>query len=465
MFPLISPAFRAEAVANLRLALPLIAAQIAAVGMGTVDTIYAGRLGPQPLAAVAVAVNVYNLFLIFFMGLLMACAPIAAQLYGAQRPQAELGAFLRRSRRFALIVGLIWTGLLNLVGPLMLKALGLSDATTADAIEFLRWYSGVGLMTALWFALRFGAEGLGQVRPIVIAALLGPAANALFGWLLLFGPFGLPSHGIKVLGLASTLATTLMAAVLAWQYRRVPALRATWVADAATGQLAAGEGARDILKLGLPIAAIITAEGGLFVLTALLMARFGEGTVAAYQIAINFSSLVFMIPLGVAMATTVRVGHAAGAGDYAAARSRGTTGVALGGLNAASNAAIMLLFSGLIVACYTDDAAIAMQAAGFLWLAAAFQLFDGLQATANGALRGLKDTRMPMLITLVSYWVIGMPVAWWLAFRAGLGPDGMWWGLTAGLGMAALGLSLRFRHKAGKLVRRAGGVMPRLVET
>uniref|UniRef100_UPI0025D67F77 MATE family efflux transporter n=1 Tax=uncultured Nevskia sp. TaxID=228950 RepID=UPI0025D67F77 len=310
MLSLFSPAFRAEATANLRLALPLIAAQIAAVGMGTVDTIYAGRLGPQPLAAVAVAVNVYNLFLIFFMGLMMACAPIAAQLYGAQRPQAELGAFLRRSRRFALIVGVIWTGLLNLVGPPMLKALGLSAATTADAIEFLRWYSGVGLMTAIWFALRFGAEGLGQVRPIVIAALIGPAANALFGWLLLFGPFGLPTFGIKGLGLASTLATALMAAVLAWQYRRVPALRATWVADAATGQLAAGEGARDILKLGLPIAAIITAEGGLFVLTALLMARFGEGTVAAYQIAINFSSLVFMIPLGVAMATTVRVGHA-----------------------------------------------------------------------------------------------------------------------------------------------------------
>ncbi len=464
-FSVFSPAFRAEAVANLRLALPLIAAQIAAVGMGTVDTIYAGRLGPQPLAAVAVAVNVYNLFLIFFMGLLMACAPIAAQLYGAQRPQAELGAFLRRSRRFALAVGLIWTLLLNSAGPLMLGTLGLSEATTDDAIEFLRWYSGVGLMTAIWFALRFGAEGLGQVRPIVIAALIGPAANALFGWLLLFGPFGLPMLGIKGLGLASTLATTLMAAVLAWQYRRVPALRATWVADATAGQLAIGEGARDILKLGLPIAAIITAEGGLFVLTALLMARFGEGTVAAYQIAINFSSLVFMIPLGVAMATTVRVGHAAGAGDPAAARSRGTTGVLLGGLNAASNAAIMLLFSGLIVAGYTDDKAIAGQAAGFLWLAAAFQLFDGLQATANGALRGLKDTRVPMLITLVSYWAVGMPVAWWLAFRAGLGADGLWWGLTAGLGMAALGLSLRFRHKAGKLVRRAGGARPRPVET
>lgn len=455
MSPLIPPAFRAEVAANLRLALPLIAAQIAAVGMGTIDTIYAGRLGPQPLAAVAVAVNIATLFLIFFMGLLMACSPIAAQLHGAGRPLAEIGAFLRRSRRFALATGLVWTLLLNLAGPPMLRALGLSAATTADAVEFLRWYSGVGLMTALWFALRFGAEGLGEVRPIVVAALVGPAANALLGWLLVFGAFGLPGLGIKGLGLASTLATALMVAVLAWQYRRVPLLRATRDADAAGGRTIAGEGGREILKLGLPIAAIITAEGGLFVLTALLMARFGESTVAAYQVAINFSSLVFMIPLGVAMATTVRVGHAAGAGDHRAARSRGYTGVLLGGLNAASNAAIMLLCTGLIVAGYTEDPAIARQATGFLWLAAAFQLFDGLQATANGALRGLKDTRVPMLITLVSYWVVGMPVAWWLAFRAGLGPAGLWWGLTAGLGMAALGLSLRFRRKAGKPLRIA----------
>lgn len=451
---LMSPAFRLEAVANLRLAVPLIAAQIAAVGMGTIDTIYAGQVGPRALAAVAVAVNVYNLFLIFFMGLLMACSPITAQMFGAQRPAAELGGFLRRSQRFGIVSGLLWTGLLNLAGPSVLQQLNLSPETTQDAIVFLRWFSLAGLMTAIWFVLRFAAEGMGQVRPIVIAGLIGLAANALFGWLLVFGHAGLPALGINGLGLASTLATALMVAVLGWQYTRVPVLREAMQASR-DRVAAAGEGARDILKLGLPIAAIITAEGGLFVLMALLMARFGETTVASYQVAINFSSLVFMIPLGVGMATTVRVGHAAGAGDQAAARWRGFVGLSIGTLNAASNAAIMLLFTGLIVSLYTADPVIAAQAGGFLLISAAFQLFDGVQATANGALRGLKDTRVPMLLTLVSYWGIGMPVAWWLAFRLDHGPDGLWWGLTAGLAAAAFGLTLRFVYKSAKLVRRA----------
>jgi MATE family multidrug resistance protein len=453
MSRLLPPAFRDEAKANLRLALPLIAAQIAAVGMGTIDTLYAGQLGPRALAAVAVAVNVYNLFLIFFMGLLMACSPIAAQLFGAQRPAAEIGGFLRRSQRFGVIAGLLWTGLLNLAGPTVLRQLNLSADTTADAIGFLRWFSMAGFMTALWFVLRFAAEGLGEVRPIVIAGLTGLAANALFGWLLVFGHAGLPALGINGLGLASTLATGLMVAVLGLQYRRVPVLREAMQASR-DRRAAAGDGGREILRLGLPIAAIITAEGGLFVLMALLMARFGEATVASYQVAINFSSLVFMIPLGVGMATTVRVGHAAGAGDHAAARWRGLVGLGLGTLNAASNAAIMLLFTGLIISVYTADPVIAAQAGGFLLISAAFQLFDGVQATANGALRGLKDTRMPMLLTLVSYWGIGMPVAWWLAFQRQQGPDGLWWGLTAGLAAAALGLTLRFAYKSAKLVRR-----------
>lgn len=459
----IPPAVRLEIIENLKLALPLVAAQVAAVGMGTIDTLYAGRLGARELAAVSVAVSVSNLFLIFFMGLAMACSPIVAQMHGAQRSPAAIGAFLRRAQRFGLASGLAWTLLLNLAGPPMLRALALSADTTAEAITFLRWFSGVGLMTALWFTLRFSAEGLGQVRPIVIAGVSGLAANALLGWLLVFGAFGLPALGTRGLGLASTLATATMVAVLAWHYRRVPRLRAALDA-ARTAPAAGGEGARDILKLGLPIAAIITAEGGLFVLTALLMARFGEATVAAWQIAINFSSLVFMIPLGIGMATTVRVGHAAGAGDLAAARSRGRVGIGLGTLNAASNAAIMVAFGGLIVAGYTRDPAIGLQAGGFLLLSAAFQLFDGVQATANGALRGLKDTRVPMLLTLVSYWGIGMPVAWWLAFGLGHGPDGLWWGLTAGLAAAALGLTLRFGYKSAKLVRRAAagdGLSPR----
>ena len=205
----------------------------------------------------------------------------------------------------------------------------------------------------------------------------------------------------------------------------------------------------EVLRLGLPIGLILAAEAGLFVMAAMQMSLFGESTVAAYQVAINFAALMFMIPMGIGLAATVRVGQAVGAELGAAeVRFRGRVGMQLGLINAASNALIMLLLATLIVRLYTADAEIGALAVKFLWLAAAFQFFDAVQVTANGALRGIKDTRLPMLITVVAYWAVGFPVSWWLAFHTPLGPDGVWWGLTVGLAVAAVGLAARFRHKA-----------------
>ncbi|MBV8063536.1 MAG: MATE family efflux transporter, partial [Nevskia sp.] len=442
-------AFRAETRANLHLALPLIAAQLAGVGMTTIDTIFAGRLGPQALAAVAVGSNLSVILLVLFMGLYMACSPLIAHMVGAGEAPAHIGAFIRRALRFAWLGGIAWVLLLNLSAAPVLRLLGLAPDTTDIAIRFVRLLSVSGLGMSLWFTLRFSAEGLGQVRPILYAGVAGLLCNTLLDWLLLFGHFGLPRLGAPGCGVATSLSSLLMAGVLYVQFRRRRGLREPLLA--AHG--GCSEGAREILRIGLPIGLILLAEAGLFVLTAMLMARFGEATVAAYQVAINFAAVVFMIPVGIALATTVRVGHAAGAGEHAAARFRGLVGMGLGLGNAASNAAIMALFGGLIAGLYTEDAGIAGQAAHFLLLAAFFQFFDGLQSTANGALRGIKDTRLPMLITLVSYWLVGLPVAWWLAFRLGLGPDGLWWGLTAGLGAAAFGLALRYWRQTGTALR------------
>ena len=444
-------AIRVETRANLRLALPLIAAQLAGVGMTSIDTIFAGRLGPQALAAVAVGANFSVILLVLFMGLLMACSPVIAHMVGAGRPQADIGAFIRRALRFAWMAGMVWVLLLNLTAGPALRLLGLAPDTTDVAILFVRMLSGSGLGMSLWFTLRFSAEGLGQVRPILYAGVVGLLCNTLLDWLLLFGHFGMPRLGAPGCGVATTVSSLVMAATLYAQFRLRLGLREPL--EASRNGAGCTEGPREILRIGLPIGLILLAEAGLFVLTAMLMARFGEATVAAYQVAINFASLVFMIPVGIALATTVRVGHAAGAGDHAAARFRGLVGMALGLGNAASNAAIMALFSGLIAAFYTEDAGIAAAAAHFLVLAAFFQFFDGLQSTANGALRGIKDTRLPMLITLVSYWLIGLPVAWWLAFRVGMGPDGLWWGLTAGLGAAAAGLTLRYWRQTHSRLR------------
>jgi MATE family multidrug resistance protein len=460
MLPETRPAPRgavyAEVRANLRLALPLIAAQLAGVGMTTIDTIFAGRLGPQALAAVVVGSNFNVVFFVLFMGLYMACSPVIAHMVGAQRPAADIGGFIHRALRFAWLGGLLWMLLLNLSAGPALRGLGLTAETTGQSIRFVRTLSGSGLGLSLWFCLRFSAEGLGKVWPILYAGLAGLLCNTLLDWLLLFGHFGLPRLGAPGCGVATTISSLVMAGTLYAQFRRVRGLREPLLA--ARGGTAHGEGVRELLRIGAPVGLILLAEAGLFVLTSLLMARFGDATVAAYQVAINFASVVFMIPVGIALATTVRVGHAAGAGEHAAARFRGFVGMGLGLGNAASNAAVMALCGGLIAQFYTEDTAIAAAAAHFLLLAAFFQFFDGLQATANGALRGIKDTRLPMLITLVSYWLVGLPVAWWLAFRAGpeqgIGPDGLWWGLTAGLGAAALGLSLRYRRQMDAALRQ-----------
>lgn len=445
---------RTEARANLRLALPLIAAQIAGVGMGAVDTVFAGRLGPRALAAVAMGFNLNLVFFIFFMGLTMACSPIVAQMMGGGRAVGDIAAFVRRARRFALIAGTVWLIGLNLVAAPVLSHLGLDDETVRLSVRFVRLLSFSAYGMSLWFTQRFCAEGLGQTRPIVFAGTAGLAANALLDWLLLFphpalNVWGLPVLGAPGCGVATSLSCLLMAGLLAWRFRRASVLRR--LMTSALPAVLPVEGVADILRLGLPIGTIMLAEAGLFVAVALLMARFGDLTIAAYQVAINFAALAFMIPVGLSLATTVRVGHAVGAGDADAARLRGGVGMVLGLLNAASNALILLLLGRWIAGLYTDDPAIAAQAAHFLYLAAAFQFFDGLQVTANGALRGFKDTRWPALITLIAYWLVGLPVGWWLAFDAGLGADGLWWGLTAGLGVAAMGLTLRYSRRARAL--------------
>ena len=177
------------------------------------------------------------------------------------------------------------------------------------------------------------------------------------------------------------------------------------------------------------------------------MARFGDAWVAAHQVAINFASLTFMVPMGIGMATAVRVGYAAGEGDRFAARSRGITGMQMSVSFSLISASLMLLLPELIVSAYTDAPETARAAVTFLRLAALFQFFDCLQACASGALRGIKDTQAPMLITVASYWLVGMASSYTLAFGFGFGPNALWWGFTLGLGAAALGLTLRFMRK------------------
>jgi multidrug resistance protein, MATE family len=446
---------RRELRTNLRLALPLIAAQLAFVSMGTVDAIFAGRLGVSELAAVAVGSNVWFLTFVMFMGVAMAVSPIVAQRLGAGWDPDGIGEFLRGAMLLAVVLGLAWLILLLASIRPVLSLLDLDARTAGFAREYLFALSWSALPLSLCFFLRNGAEGHGLTRVTLAAGLTGLAVNAGFNWLLMYGNWGFPRLGPAGCGWATTIASWTMVASYLLSYRRHQPLRALRLFRRGMPRIEAQT--FEVLRVGLPVAAILAAEAWLFCIGALLMARFGADAVAAHQIAINFASLCFMVPTAIGMATTVRVGHAAGAGDHAAAAVRGRAGIALGVAFAMMSAAAMALAPGVIVGVYTDAAHLAAPAARFLAFAAVFQVFDCVQATANGALRGLKDTRVPMTITLFAYWGIGMPLAVGLAFGTPAGPAGIWYGFIAGLAIAAIGLGWRFLGRTRAVATRVGG--------
>ena len=439
---MLSPRLLAEMRANLQLAWPIIAAQLSFVSMGTVDTMLAGRIGESALAAVAVAANIFFLLFVMFMGLFMAVSPVVSQRLGAGQAAPLIGGFLRGGLGLAVLAGLLWAVLIIAVSPPVLDLLQLHPETRRMALHYLWATLPSTVAFTLGFVLRNAAEAHGLTRVPLVAGVVGLLVNAGVGYVLLFGKLGLPAIGPTGVGVATSCAAWAMLAVYGLSYQRLPLLRVLQIRAQEGKALAAS--AREILHIGLPIAAILTAEASLFLVGALLMARFGEAVVAAHQIAINFASLTFMVPLSVGLATTVRVGHAAGAGNVEAVALRGRAGMVLGIGFAVFSASLMALLPEPIIRLYTQTSTVVPLAVGFLGFAAVFQIADCIQATANGALRGIKDTRIPMLITVAAYWVVGLPLAIWLAFYTDVGPAGIWCGFIAGLAVAAIGLATRF---------------------
>lgn len=435
---------RREAAEILRLGLPLVLSKLAVMAMNLVDALLAGRIGAEALAAVALATALWSLGLMWLMGLLMALPPTVAQLRGAGR-QREAAAAVVQAGWIMLGMVVILLGLLQGAQP-VLRWAGAEAAVVALASDFLAamaWgLPGLGL----YLLLHKLSEGLGLTWPSMVLGLAGLAVLWPLGYGLAFGAWGFPELGVAGLGLAHALVYWLQAlALLAWVaihpgYADLD-WRSAW-AGPRPGPLL------PLLRLGLPIAVTVFMEGSLFAAVALLVAGLGTVATAAHQVALNVASLCFMVPLGLAMAVTIRVGHAAGRGDAAGVRSAGMAGLALTLLTQGVSASVMLLLPGLIVAAYTPDAEVRALAVQLLLLAALFQFSDGIQTVCAGALRGLKDARVPMLVTVLSYWGVGLPVAVWLAFGQDLGVHGLWSGLIAGLTMAAAALFWRFERRS-----------------
>jgi MATE family multidrug resistance protein len=316
-------------------------------------------------------------------------------------------------------------------------------------MRFLHAISWAGPALTSYFALRGLSEGLSMTRPSMYFSFGGLLVLAPLGYVLMYGKLGLPALGSLGSGIATAAVLWLEMLGFGWFVARHPAYR----------DLGLREGLAwprpkmllELLKIGGPMAVTLLAEGGLFVAVALAIATLGETVVASHQVALSVATVAFMVPLGLSMAITVRVGNAVGRGDARGVRYAGVCGIGLALCVQTVSSSLMLGIPHLLARLYTHDAAVIALAAQLMVLAGVFQFSDGIQVTSNGALRGLKDTRVPMVITLFAYWGVGMPVGWWLAFHQGMGARGMWMGLVAGLTMAALLLFARFWRSAWRL--------------
>jgi MATE family multidrug resistance protein len=435
-----------EMRATVRLALPLICAQVAAIGSNVIDALLAGHVSAHVLGAVAVGASIWSLAIVSGIGMMMAVPPSVAQLDGAGR-RHEVGAVFRQALWMALGMGVVLWFAVRHAGPLI-DLIGVAPSLRHDVQRFLLAISWAAPALTCYFALRGLSEGLSLTRPSMYFSLAGLALLVPLGYVLMFGKLGIPPQGAHGCGVATAIVLwleMLAFAVYVMCRRHYHGLglfdHFEWPNLRRIGALA---------HVGLPMAVSLLAEAGLFVASALIIATLGEDVIASHQVALNIAALFFMIPLGLAMAITVRVGNAVGRGDERGVRYAGFCGIGLTLITQLFSAALMLSVPFHIAALYTHNVKVIDLAAQLIMLAGLFQFSDGIQVAANGALRGLKDTKVPMAITLFAYWVIGMPIGWWLTFHRNMGARGMWIGLIAGLSVAAVMLFVRFWRSAWK---------------
>ena len=439
-----------ELRALVRLAGPLVAANLLQMAVFAVDVIFVARLGATEFAAATLGVFLFNLLAFALIGLGGAAEPIIAAALGRR-----VGAVreVRRTFRMALwlvaLAGLPVIAIL-LSGGALFRLAGQDPAVAARAGDFLRIMAFAVIPAAAAGLMRLTAAALGRPGYVFLVTAAGLAVGIVANWLLVFGNAGFPALGLEGSAIASVAVSVAMLVAYAVVLRADRRLRRYrlfgrwWRAD--WGQLAR------VARLGLPIALTWTFEGGLFGGVALLMGLIGVAEVAAHAVALNIAAFAFQVPFGIAQAATIRVGLAYGARDAAWVGQAGRVALLLGTGVMAFSAALIWAIPGPLVGIYLDSgpatAATAALAVRFLAVAAVFQLVDGAQAVAQGVLRGIQDTRVPMVIALFGYWVVGFGMSVLLGFRTPLAGVGVWWGLAIGLAVVAMLLIRRWSARA-----------------
>ncbi|MNQ46467.1 Multidrug resistance protein NorM [compost metagenome] len=439
-----------EAKQLVRLASPILVAQVAQIAMNFVDTVMAGQVSAVDLAAVSVASSFWLPIILLVQGIIMALTPIVSQLNGA-RKRDEIRPAVHQGFWLALMVTPI-AMLALYFSPLALQFMDVDPVMaekTAGYLHAILW----GLPAFVLFqVLRNFSEGLSHTMPTMVIGFVGLAVNIPANYIFIHGHFGMPKLGGVGCGVATAIVLWAMLLAMIAYVKLSPHFKKINL----FAQLARPNGSRiwRLFRLGFPIAMAIFCEVTLFTVVALMLAPFGAETVASHQIALNFSSLVFMLPLSIGVGVTIRVGHSIGEGQPEQARVAARTGLMLGMAVAAGTAALTVLLREPIAGIYTDDLQVITLAATLLFFAAIYQISDSVQVVAAAALRGYKDTQAIFYITIIAYWGMGLPTGMilgltdWVVPR--MGPQGFWVGFIVGLTGAALMLGTRLRLIYGR---------------
>jgi MATE family multidrug resistance protein len=413
-----------------RLALPVAIAELGWMAMTTVDTIMVGPLGPAAIGALGVSNSAFYSIAIFGMGLLLGLDTLVSQAHGSG-DKADTHHSLAQGVYLACAISIPLT-IIFLYLPAVFRAFGINPQVSNLAELFVKTLTWSTLPLLLYGAFRRYLQGIGHVRPVMFVLVSANLVNWGANWLLIQGRWGFPALGVTGSALSTCLARTYMASALLfciWYFERD--LRSI-VRPPDTARLL------KLLKLGFPAATQIMLEIGAFGAAAMLAGRLLPEALAAHQIALNCASISYMVPLGIASASAVSVGQAIGKGDAALARRNGYTGMGIACAFMACSAIAFVAIPRPILLVYSNDSAVITLGVKLLAIAALFQLFDGIQTVATGALRGLGNTSLPMMVNFVGYWIFGLPVGYVLCFRMGFGIAGLWWGLT----LALVGISL-----------------------
>jgi multidrug resistance protein, MATE family len=432
----------ADARAIASLGGPLLGNNLSLTGMSFADTVMAGQLGARDLAGLAIGVAYYHLFLFMAFGLLMAVSPSVAHAYGAD-DSAKVARYSRQSWWIALALSVALVAGLMQVGW-VLPMIGITEDILPIAVGYVHAIAWGMPGLVFFFSLRYTSEGLGRTKPIMFIGFLALALNVLGNWVFIYGKFGMPQLGAIGCGVATAIAMWMMFVAMLWHMRTHRAYRPfDLFARVEKPDLPI---LRELTRIGVPIAGSVLAEGGLFVAAALMMGAMGAITASGHQIALNYASIMFMMPLAISSATTIHVGHTLGRGDREGGRRAGLLGIGMCAVVMLISAIGIVLFNEHIAALYTRDEPVRQLAAMLLLLAAVFQLSDGVQVGAAGALRGFKDTAVPMALCVFSYWVVGFTLAYLFGVYQGRGPVYVWVALTCGLTVSAALLVTRYLY-------------------